>query len=55
MTDNGTGWGRFDATVAIPEAPVTDGRLVVRVFAFSAEDGSEIDVLEVPVTLAPSG
>lgn len=51
MTDNGAGWGRFDTTLAIPESASTTDQLVVRVFAYSAEDGSEINSLDIPVTI----
>ncbi len=52
MTDNGTGWGRFDAAISLPDGLSAPSGLVLRVFAHSAEDGSEIDVLEVPVTVS---
>ncbi|MGH8915644.1 MAG: GerMN domain-containing protein [Acidimicrobiia bacterium] len=51
MTTNGTGWGGFDFTVdyAVDEEQV--GALIV--WAYSAKDGSQIDVREYPVVLVP--
>lgn len=51
MTDNGTGWGRFDVTLPYSVAGPQDGTL--RVWAYSAEDGSVIHELSIPVTLTP--
>jgi germination protein M len=51
MTDNGSGWGEFDFTI---EFDVDDRQVgTLTVLAFSAKDGSKIDVRKVPVILKP--
>lgn len=49
MTDNGTGWGRFDVTLPYEVDAAQAG--TVRVWAYSAEDGSVIHELRIPVVL----
>ncbi|MGH8875225.1 MAG: GerMN domain-containing protein [Acidimicrobiia bacterium] len=51
MTDNGVGWGSFDVTVPYQVPAPEWGTL--RVWAYSAEDGSEEAVREYPVLLLP--
>jgi hypothetical protein len=51
MTDNGTGWGSFDFTIQYDVATRQRGKL--RVWAYSAKDGSRIDGRMYPVILAP--
>ena len=51
MTTNGTGWGGFDFTIDYDIEVEQLGALIV--WAYSAEDGSQIDVREYPVYLEP--
>ncbi|HEX9853689.1 MAG TPA: Gmad2 immunoglobulin-like domain-containing protein [Acidimicrobiia bacterium] len=51
MSDNGVGWGTFDFTIQYDVAERQRGTL--KVWAFSAKDGSRIDVRKYPVVLAP--
>ena len=51
MTTNGTGWGGFDFTIDYDVDTEQLGALIV--FAYSAEDGSQIDVREYPIYLTP--
>ena len=52
MTDNGTGWGTFDATIPYDVTEPQRGSLIV--WENSAKDGSQIHVREYPVWLTPS-
>jgi Immunoglobulin-like domain of bacterial spore germination/Sporulation and spore germination len=51
MSDNGTGWGTFDFTIHYDVASHQRGTL--KVWDFSAKDGSRIDVRKYPVILTP--
>lgn len=51
MTTNGTGWGGFDFTIDYDVDVEQTGALIV--WIYSANDGSQIDVREYPVTLSP--
>jgi spore germination protein GerM len=51
MTTNGTGWGGFDFTIRYEVDRAQMGNLIV--WAYSAKDGSQIDVREYPVWLTP--
>lgn len=51
MTTNGTGWGGFDFTIDYEVDREQVGALIV--WAYSAQDGAQIDVREYPVTLVP--
>lgn len=52
MTDNGTGWGSFDVTVEVDVSGPEWGTL--RVWNYSARDGSEEAVREYPIYIDPS-
>lgn len=51
LTDNGVGWGGFDATIAVPPSVPASSRVILRVFESSARDGSDINVLDIPITI----
>lgn len=51
MSNNGTGWGGFDFTVPYTVDRSQLGALIV--WAYSAENGEQIDVREYPVILTP--
>ncbi len=52
MTDNGMGWGNFDALIPYEVTEPQWGSLIV--WENSAKDGSQINVREYPVWLTPS-
>ena len=52
MTDNGMGWGTFDALITYEVDEPQWGSLIV--WENSANDGSQINVREYPVWLTPS-
>jgi hypothetical protein len=51
MTSNGSGWGGFDSTIDYELDREQVGAHIV--WAYSAQDGAQIDVREYPVTLVP--
>lgn len=51
MTTLGTGWGGFDFTIPYSVDKAQTGALIV--WAYSAKDGSRIDIREYPLVLEP--
>jgi len=51
MASRGTGpvWGVFTTTITIP--PAVEGQPTLEVFSLSSRDGSEQDLIRIPLTL----
>ncbi|WP_221566862.1 Gmad2 immunoglobulin-like domain-containing protein [Alkalihalobacillus sp. TS-13] len=46
-SEGAPGWGDFERVITVPET--VDSKLILKVFVSSAKDGSEINVLEIPL------
>ncbi|WP_261131967.1 Gmad2 immunoglobulin-like domain-containing protein [Bacillus sp. Marseille-Q3570] len=46
-SEGAPGWGDFERVIAVPET--VDSKLILKVFVSSAKDGSEINILEIPL------
>ncbi|MGP4078836.1 Gmad2 immunoglobulin-like domain-containing protein [Pseudalkalibacillus sp. R45] len=46
-SEGAPGWGEFERVITVPDT--IDSKLILKIFVSSAKDGSEINVLEIPL------